>query len=346
MKAGLAELLRDPDDHSPLRLRTAEDLGGDVLAGELSSPTGHTYELTKGIPRFVHEVGQAAASFGFKWTRRSSWGSAGMQRSNADWIVRKYGFDSQGEMREFFAGRRLILDAGCGGGFTTSHWMAPGWSGGSARWVGVDISAGIDVARQLLGACGNVEFVQADVLRLPFADETFDTAFSEGVLHHTPSTREALAALARVVEPGGELLFYVYRRKGPLREFADDHVRSLVSELPPEEAWEALRPLTRLGEALSRVEGEVEVPEDVPQLGIKAGRYPVQRLFHWHVAKLFWNNDYSFDENHHINFDWYHPEYANRQTEEELRGWCDELKLDVEHFDVQESGFTVRARRT
>jgi SAM-dependent methyltransferase len=245
-------------------------------------------------------------------------------------------------MREWFGARGLILDVGCGAGYTTSHWMTPGWSRG-ARWVGLELSRGIDVARERLEECGDVAFVQADLLAMPFAADTFDTAFAEGVLHHTPSTRAALASTARVVAPGGVLLFYVYRRKAPLREYADDYVRGLVSSLPPERAWEELRPLTELGRALAELRMDVEVPHDVPHLGIPAGRHDVQRLVYWHFAKLFWNDAYSFDENHHVNFDWYHPRYAHRQTEEELRAWCDELDLEIAHFDAQESGFTVHA---
>jgi hypothetical protein len=61
--------------------------------------------------------------------------------------------------------------------------------------------------------------------------------------------------------------------------------------------------------------------------------------------KLFWNDAYRFEENHHINFDWYHPRYAHRQTEEEVRRWCAEANLRIIHFDAQESGYTVRAIR-
>jgi arsenite methyltransferase len=143
--------------------------------------------------------------------------------------------------------------------------------------------------------------------------------------------------------PGGEMLFYVYWRKGAIREFADDYVRGVVSSLAPSDAWELLRPLTRLGEALAALHVEVEVPEDVPYLGIKAGRYDVQRLIYWHFAKMYWNDRLSLDENVHVNFDWYHPAYAHRHTEEEIRRWCADNGLAITHFDVQESGYTVRA---
>ena len=66
------------------------------------------------------------------------------------------------------------------------------------------------------------------------------------------------------------------------------------------------------------------MPEDVPLLGIKAGRYDVQRLIYWNVAKLFWNAEMTFEENNHLNFDWYAPRYARRQTEDEVRRWYEE----------------------
>jgi SAM-dependent methyltransferase len=200
------------------------------------------------------------------------------------------------------------------------------------------------VAQERLGFLERTHFIQADVLQFPFPDGGFDTVFSEGVIHHTPSTEQALRSLVSVLAPGGEILFYVYRRKGPVREFSDDYIRDTVSSLPPQEAWDVLRPLTKLGQALAELHVDVQVPEDIPYLGIKAGCYDVQRLLYWNFAKLYWNEALSFEENHHVNFDWYHPRYAHRHTEEEIRRWCDEAGLSIIHFDTEEkAGYTVRA---
>ena len=88
------------------------------------------------------------------------------------------------------------------------------------------------------------------------------------------------------------------------------------------------------------------MPEDVPLLGIKAGRQDVQRLVYWNFAKLFWNPSWSFEENLHVNFDWYHPTYAHRHTEEEIRSWCEAAGLDVLRLHDQEpAAWTIRARR-
>jgi hypothetical protein len=106
-----------------------------------------------------------------------------------------------------------------------------------------------------------------------------------------------------------------------------------------------MAPLTRLAKALAGVRANVDVPEDVPLLGIKAGTYDIQRLIYWHFAKLFWSDDLGFEGSQHVNFDWYHPRFAHRHTEDEVRGWCDDLRLAIVHFDSQESGFTVRATK-
>lgn len=346
MRRALLELLVDPLTKEQLALDPGwEGMADEIAWGTLRSPSGQTYPIVAGIPRFVQtedaDQRQTERSFGYKWQQRATYGSPVQQAIHQRWVLERYGFDNADAMRTYFSGRRRILDAGCGAGFTTSTWLDERWCGGV--WVGVDISRAIDVARERLGALPGTHFVQADLLALPFRAETFDTVFAEGVLHHTPSTEQALRAIVATLEPGGEVLFYVYRKKGPVREFTDDYIRGLVAQLPPEEAWEQLRPLTRLGQALATLKAEVEVPEDIPYLGIRAGRYDVQRLVYWHFAKLFWNDAFTFDENHHINFDWYHPRYAHRHTENEVRGWCSDLSLSIVHFDAQESGFTVRA---
>ncbi len=346
MHRRLLEILVDPIAKTPLQLEVAEEsTDNEILTGSLRSSRGDTYAITNGIPRFVltDDQGQKQTekSFGYKWQQRDTYDSDQVQAAGQKWLVKRYGFGGVEEMRDFFSGRKRILDAGCGGGYSAALWMNKSWS--KAEWVGADISAAIDVAQDRLGRATSKHFVQADVLQLPFCEASFDTVFSEGVLHHTPSTERALKSAVSVLQEGGEAMFYVYCKKGPIREFTDDYIRGLVAPLDPQDAWEKLRPLTRLAQSLAELHQEIEVPEDIPYLGIKAGRYDVQRLLYWNFAKMFWNESLSFEENHHINFDWYHPRYSHRQTEEEVRRWCDEAKLSITHFDVEESGFTVRA---
>lgn len=349
MDSVLLNFLVDPISKQPLTLETRHhDPNGHVMEGVLRAPDGRSYPITNGIPRFVltddQDQEQTKEGFAFKWQQRLSYGSPAMQQFGQRWVAEKYGFQDVEEMRAAFGQHQRILDVGCGGGYTTKLWLEVGWqTPPRTLWIGMDISAAIDVAQEALHGIPNTHFVQADLMQMPFAPETFDLIFSEGVLHHTPSTRQAIAACVPLLTKGGEFAFYVYRQKGAIREFTDDYIRSVIADLSPQAAWEALRPLTRLGQALAELKVEVRVPEDIPFLGIRAGTFDLQRLFYWHFAKAFWNPDFSFEENHHINFDWYYPRYAHRQSEEELRAWCEELNLRIIHFHTQESGFTVRA---
>jgi SAM-dependent methyltransferase len=315
--------------------------GAETAALVCSS--GHTFAIRDGIPRFVtprdDDQDQTARSFGFKW--QQLWGHDGKtQAFYQHWFLQRFGFDGLEALGTYLGSKASVLDAGFGNG-QSAKWYTPFIKG---HWVGLDISTAVDVARTAwAGASPQRGLVQADVLRLPFRRDAFDLALSDGVLHHTPSPRDALASLASVVRPGGEVMFYVYRRKGAIREFTDDYIRQTVSMLPPQQAWETLKPITQLGESLAKAGVTIDVPADIPSLGISAGKYDLQRFLYDHVMKMFWNEAFTFDENHHVNFDWFHPRYAHRQTEQEVAEWCRALGLEIAHQRVEVSGISVRA---
>ncbi|WP_082007498.1 class I SAM-dependent methyltransferase [Tepidimonas taiwanensis] len=130
----------------------------------------------------------------------------------------------------------LVLDAGCGAGLTARLLIGEGLH--RVRYIGADISTAVGVAPEAFRQRGLPGyFIQADLLNFPFAENSFDYILSEGVLHHTPSTRAAIHALARLLKTGGVLAFYVYKRKSPIREFADDFIREHLRSMSPEEAW-------------------------------------------------------------------------------------------------------------
>ena len=343
MTPALLEILREPGTTAALQFE------GDLDdRGVLRAAGGRSFEVRKGIPRFtdMEDAGQAQTrdAFGFKWARQDTYDSPASRDRMGRWLVERYGFPSVEAWAQHFSKFNRVLDVGCGGGLSSGTFlMSPGWNG-RAMWVGVDISTAVDVAQSRLGKIANTHFVQADALELPFADGTFDAVFSEGVLHHTPSTRAAVLSAARVLASGGEFQFYVYRKKGAAREFTDDYVREQLRGLSDEEAWEVMRGFTHLAKALSDVKADVDVPA-VPMLGIAAGKLPIQRFVYWNFAKLYWNDEMSFEENVHVNFDWYRPVYAHRQTEADVRQWCEEARVDVTRFNEQESGYTVVATK-
>ena len=214
------------------------------------------------------------------------------------------------------------------------------------RYLGVDVSEAVDVARDRFREKNlKGSFMQSDLLTLPIPENSLDVIFSEGVLHHTDSTEKAFRGLAKFLRPNGWFLFYVYRRKGPIREFTDDYIRNKLQSMPPKEAWEAMIPLTRLGKALGELNLELEIPESIELLNIPAGRIDLQRFFYWHVCKTFYRDDYSEDEMNHINFDWFAPRNAHRQSPEEVRSWCESEGFSVKREVVEEAGISIIARK-
>jgi SAM-dependent methyltransferase len=317
--------------------------------GGTATAAGVSLEVSGGILRarslLSAAQAQTADTFGFKWHRRDSFESEAMRAPIRRWLIERYGDLEEADWWSEHGEVPIVLDAGCGAGLAAVELFGARLH--SVRYVGMDVSEAVDVAaqrfaeRELPGG-----FLQADLAEPPLADGSLDIVFSEGVLHHTDSTERALKRLARLLRPGGRFLFYVYRRKGPIREFTDDHVRDLLQGLDPQEAWAQLMPLTKLGKALGDLHVEVDVPEDVELLGIPAGPIDVQRLFYWHVCKAYHRDDLDLEELNHINFDWYAPRNAYRQSPEEVRAWCLESGLEIERENVQEAGITIVARKT
>ena len=111
------------------------------------------------------------------------------------------------------AGAR-ILDAGCGTGLLTLALLRV--LRRPAEITAVDLSGrSLQTARRAVRKLGTdprqrVAFVRANALSLPFPDDSFNLVVTSGVLEYLP-LREGLGELARVLAPGGHLLFLPIR---------------------------------------------------------------------------------------------------------------------------------------
>ncbi|MDT7805967.1 MAG: hypothetical protein QOI78_9400 [Actinomycetota bacterium] len=95
-----------------------------------------------------------------------------------------------------------VVDLGCGPGSITLG------LGAESRVTGVDVDAGqVAMARDIARRAGRstVDFLAASAYRLPFADGSFDVAFSHALFEHLAAPLDALAELRRVLKPGGRL---------------------------------------------------------------------------------------------------------------------------------------------
>jgi ubiquinone/menaquinone biosynthesis C-methylase UbiE len=96
---------------------------------------------------------------------------------------------------------RDALEIGCGTGLILER-----VAGVAARAVGIDLSPGMLGVSARKGLIA----VNTSVNTLPFADATFDVAYSCKVLAHVPDIRGALAEVARVLRPGGHAFLEFY----------------------------------------------------------------------------------------------------------------------------------------
>jgi SAM-dependent methyltransferase len=347
VKRELARWLVCPVAGDPLTLDVRDERGGDVLEGELVSGGGRRYPVTRGVPRLLppepSDAGteETTRAFSAKWRRAPDFGhEEKSRRFYVDWYLRRYRFGSLDGLAAFLKPKRHVLDAGTGTGRDTRLYAdhCPG------QVFGVDISDAIDSAHRHLHRYPNVHLLQADLTRLPFPPGFFDFIACDQVLHHTRDTGASFRRLAAHLAPGGDLAIYVYRKKSPIREMADDYLRGVAARMTEEEAWELAERLTELGRSLSALDAAVTVPE-IPALGIRAGTYDVQRFVYWHMLKCYWNPALEYGDSVITNFDWNRPRYAHRHTADEVRGWFTEARLEIVTFDECDAGISVRGRR-
>lgn len=179
---------------------------------------------------------------------------------------------------------KRVLDAGCGGGRYSVAWRALG----AKLVIGLDFSwQGIyDAQRRVKEArLDGLEFMQGDVLALPFREETFDVVFSNGVLHHTSDWRRGVKELLRVLRPGGFGWLYLIENPGGLFWDVIEILRVLMRGANPDVARNALYltglPPNRVFYMLDHVLVPINVrlrPDEIEQCLQDAGAAHVRRL--------------------------------------------------------------------
>jgi ubiquinone/menaquinone biosynthesis C-methylase UbiE len=93
-----------------------------------------------------------------------------------------------------------VLEVGTGVGF-----LLPGLAAMADISCSSDLSPVVSYGRALLQQCSlrNVSLVNADMLKLPFPECSFQSAVCLSVIEHVPSPEMATAELARVLQANG-----------------------------------------------------------------------------------------------------------------------------------------------
>jgi SAM-dependent methyltransferase len=301
----LVALLRCPACHSPL-----EHFGDGYSCGVC----GRKFPSVRGVLRFV-DPGNYADSFGYQWQQFST---TQLLPDFAELNFRR----KTGLTLEELKGK-LVLDVGCGMGRFAE--VATRWG---ARVIGIDLSSAAAVAAHNLQ---DREFLamQADVMALPFALESFDCIYSIGVLHHTPDCEKAFKNLPQYLKPGGTLAIWLYSGYNKWYRFSDLY-RIATTRLP-----------TRLLHSFFRVAVPCLYWTDCGLRAIPLVGKPLAGL----VRHLF---PISLTRNPQVRvldtLDWYSPKYQSKHTYEQVFRWFEGCGL--ENLTVADVSIGVKGRKS
>ncbi|WP_395644697.1 class I SAM-dependent methyltransferase [Terricaulis sp.] len=93
----------------------------------------------------------------------------------------------------------------------------------------------LEIARSKLHGAANIEFAQADAMKLPFADASFDLIVIQFGVMFFPDKPAAFTDAKRVLRPGGTLLFNAWGKMAanPFSEVAHANGQKFLPANPP-----------------------------------------------------------------------------------------------------------------
>lgn len=201
--------------------------------------------------------------------------------------------------------------------------------------IGMDLSNSVLFASRKYLNIKNLIFIKGDISKKHFKENVFDFIVCDQVLHHTLNPPKTLKNLVKMLKKGKEIATYVYQKKALPRELIDDYFIKTSKKLSKKELLKLSEQLTILGKKLSELKIDIEVP-DIELLGIKGGKWNLQRFIYYNFLKCYWNENIGFENSVLINYDWYAPKVAHRYTKEEFLRMLKKAGLEIVYFFIEE----------
>lgn len=346
MKSDLIDILVCPTCRQKLTLKISKLNLDEIIQGTLTCKKKHIFKISNGIPRFVTDPSKdfqkTEDAFSSKWKNyHKTYHNKKWINKQKKWFLDRFGWKTILQFKNFLKKSDYILDAGTGVGNSAKLFSECS----NAKVLAIDASDSIDYAYKKYGKEPNLYFVQADIRKLPFKKNLFNFICSDQVLHHTKDTESSFKYLTKFLAKQASIAIYVYKKKGPLREFADDYLRQKIVNVSEKECIQFSKDMADLGKSISLLNKKIKIPHDIPILDIKAGTYDIQRFIYWNFLKCWWSSDVPYEQSVATNFDWYFPKFAYRHTEKEVRNWYTSSKLKIIHFDEIESGYSLIGKK-
>lgn len=319
MREELVSVLGEPVTGARLDLRDARwietPVGRRIAEGTLvSTETGRTFPIVRGIPRFV-DASNYTASFGLQWNHFRT-----VQiDSETVGVHSRQRFDAEaGWTSERLAGKWL-LDAGCGAGR-----FAEIAASRSANVVALDMSAAVEAVSETLSRFPNCDVVQGSVLEPPIRRGSMDFAYCIGVAQHTPSPPTAVRQVVEAVKPGGEFCFTIYARQPWTKLNAKYLVRPLTKRLPKKVLLDAIE------RVMPVVYPVAERLFALPTVG-RIARFAIPVAV-YDEAREGWTREQRYQESVLDTFDMLSPQYDSPMTWGEVRTVLEEAHVKTFDF--------------
>jgi 2-polyprenyl-3-methyl-5-hydroxy-6-metoxy-1,4-benzoquinol methylase len=306
-----------PVDRLPLSVRGID--------GELVCPEG------QGIPRLLARERNYAEAFGAQWnhyriTQLDSYTKTNLSRSR---LRRCLGEELWSELQR--PGQLEVLEAGCGAGrFTEILLELP-----AASVTSTDLSSAVEPNQTNFPQSERHRIIQCDIGQFPFHTEQYDIVICLGVVQHTTSSEETIAALYDQVKPGGWLVLDHYTHSlSHYTRLGEMSLRPILKRLSPEKGIAATKALTRCFFPLHRAVRHVRPAQ------MALSRFSPLLTYFQAFPELSDKHQYEWSEldTHDSLTDWHKHVRSKRSIRATLQA------LNARHVWVTKGGNGVEAR--